>query len=256
MVINSEVNMVQYLIDKLSKVKKPDLKKSLDTWIKSGSQVACLNPHSLVLAHKSERVYQALKNSDILLCDGIGTFIAAKILRIKYIQRITGFEIFENSLSLIKRDNLKLYMVGGTSIKLKSAAKKLENIGINQESIKYYAPPFSEIFIDEEVERIREMIVQFNPDIVFLFLGAPKQEMLMKDLNLQGITCVLSIGAVLDFYINENNRAPKLLRELGLEFMFRLSREPKKIIPRIFISGPLFILLVGKAKLNIYFNRR
>ena len=145
--------------------------------------------------------------------------------------RVTGYDFFEKLLEEINNhpDQKKLFFIGGEISNLetlKKISKKYKNI--YHENIAVLSPPFGNQFKFDDY-KIVQNINGFNPDIVFVGLGAPKQEKWVK-INSRNINCVnfLSIGAAFNFFTGLEKRAPIIFRKYGFEWLFRLILNPKK----------------------------
>lgn len=211
-----------------------------------------INPHSYCVAKSDTEFRKALLESDVLLPDGIGIVLAAKFLKGEKIKKIAGYDIF---LFLLE----KLNQIEGTCFFLGASVKTLELIHtkIGKEYpnviVNSFSPPFKEGFSDEENGNMIKEVNKFNPDVLFVGMTAPKQEKWVYQNKDQLNTKVIcSIGAVFDFYAGTVKRPSKLWIKLGLEWLPRLIKEPKRLWKRNLISTPIFlfdmILIKFKSK--------
>lgn len=224
--------------------------------VKSGTKghyVACSNPHSLVVAQSDTVFSQSLENADILLPDGIGIVLAAKILGINLKERVAGSEFF-GALSE-KAENsggIKYFFLGSTHEVLREIVSRLNKEYPNIVVSGFLSPPFKQEFTEEDnLEMIRQ-INEAKPDVLWVGMTAPKQEKwIYQNKDKLDVPLMGAIGAVFDFYAGTKKRAPAWICKLGLEWMPRLLREPKRLFRRNFISSPLFLLMVFKDKLGL-----
>lgn len=207
-----------------------------------------LNTHSYVETLKDNIFMKSVLKSNYVFADGIGIHLASKIFFDKsYLQRITGYDFFENLLNNLNNCNKdkKLFFIGGEQSNLVILKKKIiDNYkNIKLENVGILSPPFGNDFKFKD-DDILNTINSFRPDIIFIGLGAPKQE-IWSYLNAQKINCVnfVSIGAAFNFFTGLEKRAPLFLRKYGFEWFFRLLITPKKIYKRVFISGGIFVYL-------------
>jgi N-acetylglucosaminyldiphosphoundecaprenol N-acetyl-beta-D-mannosaminyltransferase len=114
-----------------------------------------------------------------------------------------------------------------------------------------YSPPFKEILDDDDDREIIRRVNNAKPDVLWVGMTAPKQEKwIYKNRGSLDVSLAGAIGAVFDFYAGTKNRAPEWVCRLGLEWLPRLLREPRRLFKRNFISSPLFLLMVLQEKLK------
>jgi len=213
-----------------------------------------INQYSYCMAEQDKDFKSALKNSDILLPDGIGIVAAAKFLNGSLIRRVTGADLHTY---LLKELNEK----GGSCFYLGSSANTLEKIGkrLKKEypNIKghFYSPPFARKFTSEQDQEMIARVNEVNPDVLFIGMTAPKQEKWAithkSELNAKYIC---SIGAVFDFYAGTVKRPNKIWMDLGLEWMGRMVAEPRRLYKRYLIYGPVFAYRLIQEKLKTDYN--
>lgn len=212
--------------------------------------MACSNPHSLVEARKDEQFSRALAGADILLPDGIGIVIAAKLLGLDLGERVSGSEFFrELSIQAQKKGGLRYFFMGSTDkvLDLIVSRMKREFPGITVCGV--YSPPFkAELDHQDDLEIIRR-VNEARPDVLWVGMTAPKQEKwIYKNRGQLQVPLIGAIGAVFDFYAGTRKRAPEWLCSMGLEWLPRLFREPKRLFRRNFVSSPVFLMMVLREK--------
>jgi N-acetylglucosaminyldiphosphoundecaprenol N-acetyl-beta-D-mannosaminyltransferase len=207
------------------------------------------NTHSYIVTLKNSTFMKSVLNSKTVFADGIGVFLASKIFNKKNkTQRITGYDFFEKILHTIneKHQNKRIFFIGGEISNLNKLKEKVYTTynNIDKKNIEVFSPPFAKDFVYID-KKTHDLINSFDPDIIFVGLGAPKQEIWVYK-NAKFIKCrnFVSIGAAFNFFTGLEVRAPLLLRQHGLEWLFRLILNPKKIFKRVFVSGGLFIYLL------------
>jgi len=209
-----------------------------------------INPHSYCVAKKDVIFSNALKTSDVLLPDGIGIVLATKILTGKSIEKIAGADVHHYLLKQANKKKQKVCYLGASEKTLQLIKERIhkeyKNIRVTS-----YSPPFKEEFSKQDNLEMLKFINTFKPNILFVGLTAPKQEKWVY-INKEAINAntIVSIGAVFDFYAGTVVRSSKFWIQIGLEWLPRLLREPKRLWKRNFISTPEFILDVLKVKIN------
>jgi N-acetylglucosaminyldiphosphoundecaprenol N-acetyl-beta-D-mannosaminyltransferase len=208
--------------------------------------LACINPHSFVVALDDPLFSQALHDADWLIPDGVGIVFASKILGGRIRQRVTGSDIFEGVLTELNR------LGGGSVFFLGSTEETLEiirqRIALDYPYIKVietYSPPFKSEFTEEDDVAMIEVINAARPDILWVGMTAPKQEKwIHKNKDRIKVKFVAAVGAVFDFYSGRVKRSHPVFQRMGLEWLPRLIQEPRRLFRRNFVSSPLFILQV------------
>ena len=229
-----------------------DVQSALDavTPNKETHYVACANPHSLVVADKDEVFKSALKQADILLPDGIGIVLAAKITGVQIPERVAGYEFFvEFSRQLNEKGGGRYFFIGSTEEVLQGLRDRLTKEFPMIEVCGTFSPPFTPEFSEAENQMMCTQINAAQPDVLWVGMTAPKQEKWIYQ-NRQDLNGPLigAIGAVFDFYAGTKSRAPKWVREMGFEWLPRLLREPRRLFRRNFVSNPSFLMLMLKEK--------
>jgi polysaccharide deacetylase family protein (PEP-CTERM system associated) len=241
--------------------------------------INCMNPHSYCLSKKDPVFREALLGSDILIPDGTGIVIAAHILKFKRIRKIAGADLHEFMLKKLNEEHGSCFYLGASQKTLElireRLAKEYPNI-----TAGFYSPPYKEEFTGEDSEMMvkavnREIakwrnrennspltnhhspltthnsLFTTNPSpphqftsspVLFIGMTAPKQEKWSYRFRNQldvGVIC--NIGAVFDFYAGTVKRSSPFWIKIGLEWLPRFLKEPKRLYRRVFVSGPLFL---------------
>lgn len=215
-----------------------------------GQVVNCLNPHSLVVARDDEDFQRALKTSFLLLPDGAGILLAGKVLSTPFRERVAGTEFFvELSRKLDKRGGARYFFLGSTPDVLGKIAARMAVDFPNIAVVGTYSPPFANKFSETVNDEIVRVINQSQPTVLWVGMTAPKQEKwLNRNRERLDVPLVGAIGAVFDFYAGTKQRAPAWICELGLEWLPRLIREPRRLWRRNFVSTPTFLWEVVKER--------
>lgn len=234
----------------LSTNKQP-LEKVIDQSVTSIEQerqivVSCANPHSLASTKKNATFYSALSDAEILLTDGIGLKLLAKLLGKNAGPRITGNDYFESILQRLNADShsnatARVFFFGSSERVLNRIANRFKTDYPRLNLCGVYSPPFGE-WGDEKNQAMIDVINASNPDLLFVGMTAPKQECwAYANRSKLNAKVIANIGAVFDFYAETHPRAPAWTNRLGMEWLYRLVREPKRMWRRTFISVPLFL---------------
>ncbi len=185
-------NIMSYnvFVDDINQLQISDTKQIINT----------INPHSYVTAKNDLLFQEALRDSDILLPDGSGIVMAAKNLHGLQIQKIAGSDLHIHLLKQLDASGGKCFYMGASQNTLDKIKERLSREYPNI-TPAFYSPPFKPEFSEEDNAAIRQVINDFEPDVLFVGMTAPKQEKWLhqhkESLNTK-IGC--SIGAVFDFY--------------------------------------------------------
>ena len=164
------------------------------------------------------------------------------------INKIAGADIHQYLLEQAHLKKQKVFYLGASVSTLQLIENRIKKEFPNIE-VASYSPPFKLEFSEQENKDMLSVINDFQPDILFVGMTAPKQEKWVyanKD-EIQAHV-IASIGAVFDFYAGTVKRSGQLWINLGLEWLPRLLREPKRLWKRNFVSTPLFLFYILKEK--------
>lgn len=220
-----------------------------------------INAHSYNTARKDSLFAEALTNGDVLLPDGVSIVMACKWIKAKSLpkERIAGWDLFAFEMEKLERESeelrtkseeSKIVMFMGSSQKVLDLIVKRAAEVYPHLKVVTYSPPYKTEFSDEDNKAIIDAIHAANPDLLWIGMTAPKQEKWTyshwKELN---IHChVGCIGAVFDFFAGTMKRAPMWWQEHGLEWLYRLLKEPKRMWRRYIIGNALFLWNMVKEK--------
>ncbi|HET6559120.1 MAG TPA: WecB/TagA/CpsF family glycosyltransferase [Prolixibacteraceae bacterium] len=209
-----------------------------------------LNAHCYNMTQTDELYQQALLNSDVIIPDGVGVTWAIKWLTGQKIQKIAGADLFFYEMKRLQQNGGKCFFLGSSPAILQKIEARIKCEYPNI-AIMTYSPPFKEEFSTHDNLNMLHAINGFKPDVLFVGMTAPKQEKWAythyEQLQVGHICC---IGAVFDFYAGSIHRAPQWMIQLGLEWFYRLIREPGRMWRRYLIGNPLFIWSIIKEKMK------
>jgi len=224
---------------------------SIAAWVAEGDRprwLACLNPHSYVVAVQHPDFDRALTSADWLVPDGVGIAVASRVRGAGPARRVTGSDVFEGvSRALDASGGARVFFLGGSEETLAAIGERHAREFPRLEVVGTLAPPFREAFSDAEVDEMVAAVNAVRPDVLWVGLGAPKQELLLQrmigrlDVRFAG-----AVGAVFDYYAGRIERAHPALRRAGLEWLPRLVQEPRRLWRRVFLSTPVFLWHVAR----------
>lgn len=213
-----------------------------------------INAHSFNTAKKDQLFAEALTNGDVLIPDGVSIVKACKWIKAKSQpkERIAGWDLFSFEMEKLERESeelrtkseeSKIVMFMGSSQKVLDLIVKRAAEVYPHLKVVTYSPPYKPEFSDEDNKAIIDAINATNPDLLWIGMTAPKQEKwTYSHWNELNIHChVGTIGAVFDFFAGTVERAPIWWQEHGLEWLYRLMKEPKRMWRRYIIGNSLFL---------------
>lgn len=213
-----------------------------------------VNAHSFNTAKKDQLFADALTNGDVLIPDGVSIVKACKWIKAKSQpkERIAGWDLFSFEMEKLERESEELRTKNEESkiVMFMGSSKKVLDLIVKRAAVVYphlkvvtYSPPYKPEFSDEDNKAIIDAINAANPDLLWIGMTAPKQEKwTYSHWNELNIHChVGTIGAVFDFFAGTVERAPIWWQEHGLEWLYRLIKEPKRMWRRYIIGNTLFL---------------
>jgi N-acetylglucosaminyldiphosphoundecaprenol N-acetyl-beta-D-mannosaminyltransferase len=215
--------------------------------------ISFVNPHSVMVSFKDPDMAKALRQSSIILSDGIGIVIASRILGCSQIHRITGPAFMLKSCEWSQYYGYSHFFYGGAEGVAEQLAEHLKQKYPRLKIAGTYCPPFRNLTPQEEEEVIAN-INSHKPDILWVGLGAPKQEKwINQHLGKIQTTAMIGVGAAFDFHSGRKKWAPQWIRDTGIEWMFRLIQEPARMWRRN-LNNAIFLCCVFGQKLKLCYR--
>ena len=185
------------------------------------------SPNSYGIALTDREFSVALKNTDVLVLDGMGIAIGSILLHGKNIKKIAGQDCFDHFVAEANKNKLKVFFLGSSKSTLQKIMKRLA-IEYPNITAGGYSPPFKNVFSDEENQLMVKHINSFNPDILFIGMTAPKQEKwAYKHKNLVNARIITTVGNVFDWYAGNSKRPAKIWIKLRMEWLVRIFHRPE-----------------------------
>ena len=202
----------------------------------------CVCPISTIMeCKKSEDVLKSVNCADLVTPDGMPVVWIGRMKGHKNIRRVYGPDLMREICGISERKGYKNYFYGSTEDVLKKLEESLNKKYPRLAITGSYSPPFR-VLSKEENDRIVENINKSNPDILWVGLGSPKQDLWMyQNRGKINAPVMLGVGAAFDFLSGVKPQAPRWMQNSGLEWLFRLATEPSRLWRRYLISYPLFI---------------
>ena len=208
-----------------------------------------LGKKGILVAINAEKILHAtpqtrdIINRNIGYCDGIGAVMALKKHGYKDVVKLPGCELWLKIVAALYDKDKKFYLVGSKQEVIEGTVEKLqkEYPGIN---IAGYRNGY--IKTDEEKQKLIDDIAEKRPDVVFVAMGSPKQELLMEEMSERHQAIYQGLGGSFDVYTGNVKRAPKWWVDHNMEFAYRLIKQPSRIKRQIHLVKFLAMVQLGK----------
>lgn len=214
---------------------------------KKPSYVVTPNVDHIVKLEIDSEFQDVYKEADLILTDGMTLIWISKLKNNPIKEKVSGSDLFPEVCNLASQKGYKIFLLGAAE---GVAAKAAENLKLKYKELNVvgtYSPSYGFENNEDEINQIVDMINQVKPDILAVGLGAPKQEKFLytfrKKLN---VPVSLAIGASIDFEAGNINRAPKWMQNIGLEWFYRLCREPKRMFKRYIVDDIKIFKIIFK----------
>ena len=203
--------------------------------LKKNFQIVTINPEMIMNAQKNPNFLNILKNSDLNLADGVGIKIALKMQGINQTQ-IRGIDFSRFLIDFASKNDLSVALLGSTQEVIEKTKEKIlekyPNLNLCYTKNGYFKDE------NEVIQELKEK----NPQILLVGLGSPYQEELIYKLkNILTSTVMIGVGGSFDVFSGTKKESPVIFRKLGLEWLYRTLKEPKRF-KRIFPTLPLFLI--------------
>ena len=228
-------------------------------WAKTRtSKVICLaNVHMLMEAYKNPTFAKVLRSANLVTPDGKPLVVMLRKLGIKHQNQVAGMDVFLNLCDLAEQTGIKVYFLGSTEKILQKIENKLSREYPVLQIAGMKAIPKIDI---EDIGKYqdKDLVAEINhtgAGIVFVCLGCPKQEIWMSHYYGSIQAVMIGVGAVFSMYAGINPRAPRWIQQVGLEWLYRLLQEPRRLWRRYSSTIPPFIYLAIKDLIAPYKRR-
>ncbi len=209
---------------------------------KRGGFIVTANPEILLEARKDEAYRAVLNGADLTFCDGIGVILAGRILGTAVPERVTGSDLTPRLLERLAAEGGSVFLYGA---KPGVAEKAAVNLLTDYPGLRIAGTENG--YISDDADLLRRL-EKTKPDLILAGLGAPKQERWMAAHRRDTDAVMIGVGGLLDVFAGNVPRAPVIWRRLGLEWLYRTAREPRRIT-RV-IRLPLILLAALRERIR------
>ncbi len=210
------------------------------------SYVCCVNSHMTVEAAKDPAFSEIVNSADFATADGMPITKSIKWLRKLQQDRVAGNDLMFSMLQLAKRYQLNVYLYGSTEDVLQEIYDRAQRDYPGVQIVGRESPPFRPLS-DEELDETAQRINETGANVVLVSLGCPKQEKWMAKMHGKVNAIMLGVGGAFLLFAQRDTRAPKWMRDICLEWFYRLCLEPRRLWKRYLLTNPAFVWLVAKS---------
>jgi len=222
----------------------------VDEFVTKGKKphaIFAVNPEKTFSVTKDSDLYESFREAELLIPDGIGVVLAARLLHGAKLSRVPGVELMDNICSLAARKGYKVFFYG--------AKEEISRTSIEKLQVRYpelqIAGRANGYVKEEEMPALIKQINESQADILFLALGSPRQEKWFTTHkgSLASVKVCQGIGGTLDTIAGTVKRAPKLWCDANAEWLYRLLSEPKRIKRQKVLPVFAYQVLLAKARM-------
>ncbi len=195
------------------------------------------NVDHIVKLEKDEHLREVYENADLITTDGQMLIWISRWLKTPIVERVSGSDLFPEVCERAAWKGWRVFLLGAAEGVAAKAARNLEEKYPGLQVVGVYSPPYGFENDEEEMERIFQIVGEARPQILVLGLGCPKSEKFFYDHRDRfQISVALHVGGSIDFEAGVFPRAPQWMRRTGLEWLYRLAKEPKRLAKRYLVE--------------------
>lgn len=213
------------------------------------STICFANVHMTVEAARDPQYAAIVNGADWVVADGAPISWAVQAIYKRKQERITGFHFTQSLLQKAAEEGLSVFFYGCTSAVLSATLIRCHDLYPSLVIAGVYSPPFRSLTSAEE-EEVVERISNSGAHLVFVALGCPRQEVWIHRMRHRIPAVLLAIGGALPMLAGQLSPAPPLMQRSGLEWLYRLCQEPRRLFRRYMVTNTLFIVYLSRALFN------
>lgn len=243
---------IEFLNTYIDNITMSEAVKKIDMLIKANGPTYIVTPNldHIVTIERDEKFAEIYRKADLIVTDGKPLIWIAKLKGTPIKEKISGSDLFPNVCKLATERKYKIFILGAAEGVAEKAAFNLEQKYPGLKIAGTYSPPVGFEKDTNELRKIKTKIIEASPEILAVSLGSPKGEKFIFDhLNEYNVPISMSIGATIDFEAGNIKRAPKWMSEFGLEWLYRITQDPRRLIGRYFYDAFKIIPIILKYKI-------
>ena len=226
----------------------PQVLDIVEGWIQDRDRcrfIVATGMHGVMEARRRSTFKELLNSADLFLPDGISLVWAARLRGLRHQNRVCGSDLLWEFCRLAEQKGYKVFFYGDTEDTLQDLTTRLKQVFPRLSIAGVHSPPFRALTPEEDEQEVK-MLNESGADVVWVGLGLPKQEQWMFDHKERlSVPVLVGVGAAFKFVSGRETRAPAWLGDRGLEWLWRLAHDPKRVWRRVLFDGPRFIFHVA-----------
>lgn len=211
---------------------------------KRGGYVCFSTVHMIMESHDSPEFGARVNAADMIVPDGMPLVWMQKLQGRKNATRVRANDLMIMLCEHAEKHGLKVGFYGGKQVVIDAIIERAKRDFPKLQIVYAYSPPFRPLTEEEDAQIVAD-INTVAPDLLFMGLGCPKQENWMHAHRDKLTAVMLGVGASFDFFAGNIKESPEWMGRLGLEWLFRLTQEPKRLWRRYLILNPRFVTLAA-----------
>lgn len=211
----------------------------------------CVTPaHSIMDCYYNPDLRPIFNQSGLTTPDGMSVVWALRLMGHKHVGRVYGPDLMHSLCQKSLEHGYRHFFYGGAPGVVEELSQQLGSIYPGLQISGYYTPPFGTVSPEED-QHIIELIRAAKPDILWVGISSPRQELWMAEhVDKLNVPVLIGVGAAFDFLSGHKQQAPRWIQRSGLEWLYRFMKEPRRMWPR-YSRYPLFLLLLIAQGLGI-----
>jgi N-acetylglucosaminyldiphosphoundecaprenol N-acetyl-beta-D-mannosaminyltransferase len=222
----------------------------VDRFLEEGGPhyMVVVNAAKVAAASKEENLRRVIEEADLVTADGMSIVWASRLLGRPLKERVTGIDLFDRLVGHAARRGLSVYFLGARDEAVTGVVERYRALYPGLRVAGYR----NGYFRAQESDRVAEKIKESGADLLFVAMGSPAQEYWISSiLRPAGVRFALGVGGSFDHLSGLARRAPAWMQSAGLEWLYRLMREPRRLWRRYLVGNSLFIWLVLKQLVGL-----
>ena len=245
---------IKFMNTEIDNLTMQEALEAIDKLIQENKSAYVVTPNvdHIVQLETNKELQDVYANASLILTDGKPLLCIAKWYVTPIKEKISGSDLFPLLCKMAAEKGYKMFFLGAAEGVAAKAAENLSNRYKGLQVVGTYSPPYGFEKDQEEMAKIKKMIKEANPDILIVGLGCPKQEkFIYYNREELGVPISLGLGASFDFEAGNIKRAPRWMADHGLEWMYRITQDPKRLIKRYFVDDMKVLGMVIKYRTRV-----
>ena len=245
------MSRVKFMNTEIDNLTMKEAIERIDELIREEKNAYVVTPNvdHIIQLERGGELVEVYKNADLILCDGKPLIWISKWYGTPIKEKISGSDLFPRLCAMAAKRGYKMFFLGAAEGVAARAAENLEKRFPGLQVVGTYSPPYGFEKNEAEMEKIKKMIKKTQPHVLIVGLGCPKQELfILRHKDELGVPISLGLGASLDFEAGEVKRAPKWMADHGLEWVYRIFQDPKRLAKRYLVDDRKIVRLAVKYK--------